>query len=344
MFEEYKGMTDEESATVLSQQAAGVLADLIEGTEAEILEAARYLADEYLQVGDSLLLISSTTGLPVAKIREQDIWQPPDTFREDGSIVKQPPRIRPDLEGFLVRWHFERAREQVLALDLADRVMQTSALPANSNPQLMTVTKEGRDALVHQLRQDLPELMGAVGGINKTFLELFDFTTPSKTGLEEYRGLTAVAHVRTYMADHKARNFQFDQMGLTRAVIGSQWVKEFARTLSQLTHAVHPVGPVPFGTYEGTGQLWVAGGSDLEALYTTHPFSRIYPVEGARPLVIIEPVGHLVVRNFEVVHRMIEARWEIVAQVEYDMWVNWGAVQALVFTDLPVKTHVAEVV
>jgi hypothetical protein len=82
----------------------------------------------------------------------------------------------------------------------------------------------------------------------------------------------------------------------------------------------------------------------LEALYTTHPFSRIYPVEGARPLVIIEPVGHLVVRNFEVVHRMIEARWEIVAQVEYDMWVNWGAVQALVFTDLPVKTHVAEVV
>lgn len=340
VFEEYKGSTDPDSSRALASILADTLRGVIEGSDADIEETARYLADEYQQMGESLLLVSSDTGLPIACIEDKDIWQPDLVPREDGTMAKPQARLNPALSSFLMSWHFEREREKRLAEELATRVLQTQALvEAGGSSNLRTVTRDGRAKFVEHLRAELPGILpGSVQGPAGEFLKFVDFTEPARK-LPAFCGFTAIARTRVVLADHKARNFRFDEMARVRATIGVQWVKEIARTLSHLLHAETPCEVQSAVSLNPDPILWVGEVDSIPAL-------RQFTVEGARTFEITSTgVGaHVVLKDFDVKHRLLHDRWEFAATVMYDMWVDTTKMRAVKLTDLPVREFRAEVV
>jgi hypothetical protein len=344
LFEGYKGFPEEESVATLARQAAQILAEKLQGSEAEIQEAARFLADEYMQMGDSLLVISTTTGLPVAKLTEKDIWQPPPTTREDGRLVPQRPRMRPELEGFLVRWHFERDREKALVEELSARLATTQALTENGDRRLAAITREGRATLADELRAQLPTLLpDAQSTLARQFMRSFSFEEGDAAG--GYRGFTAVARTHTLIADHKARNLKFDTMNVMRAKIATDWAREIARTVSHIAHDHLNVDLVKFAEYRADGAMWIVGDpNEFQALLTTFGPQGKFLVEGALTTVLAASIGQMVLKNFDLKHRVLHDRWEFAATVEYDVWLNFNAIAALKFTGIPPRTHVAEIV
>ncbi len=204
LFASARDAKDSDIREKLSEAVLDVLYGTIKGDEAEIREAARYLVDEFFQLpADAAYLISSETGLPVARITDKDIWQPPPVMREDEEgntrMVPQRPRLRPDLEGALIRTQSEKHRENRLVTELASKVLQTTALAQLGDPRLATVTSGGRAEFVEKLRADLPTLVpGDLRGKARKFLDHFDFE--EQPGVEVYQG-TAFGHLAVAVED-----------------------------------------------------------------------------------------------------------------------------------------------
>lgn len=351
VFEQFRGQPDK--ADALTEIVLDFLYSLIKGEESEIREVSRYLVDEFFQLGDTGLIISRETGLPLARITEKDIWQPPPVAREnpDGSMrmVPQKPRLRPELEGALVRHEFERGREHTLLKDLSSRVLQTSFLKEQGDRRLATVTRAGRADFVEALRADLPSLLpGDTRGKARRFLDFFSMSEPygeALEGLEAFPKLTAFARVDVSIADHKARNFRHDQAISIRARLSGMWVHNIAGKISSLAHELHPGEPIDFGTVYNDNSFWVAGGSVLDALHQILSSTEVLPVQDhLGPITLKGPAGHIVFRSFDIKHRVVSDRWQIAASVDYDLWIDWNSVTTRNLTNVPQRAHLAEIV
>lgn len=350
LFAECTREMDDSTAGDVSKLVADVLKEKLEGSEADIRETARYLLDEYRQIGDSVLLISSKTGLPIYKIKEEDIWEPPPVARESftpegTSLVKQveqKPRLRPEIESFLVHWEFEREREAELEKELTRKVLQTTALAEVGNPKLLSVTLEGRKRLIDRLREDMADILPkGLLGQSKRFAEYFKFEAPEGLPhLKAFPGFTAYGKTRVLMMDQKSRNLQFDEMAIARVTITNKWVQEIARTISQILPNEFEVSPQDFREYAPVGHLWVTSEPGVESVVSPN----FFPVPGAKTFAIQGGAcGFVHVRNQEISHRLIHDRWEILGKLEYDLHLRLDAFQPLEFTNLPAPVHYAEV-
>src|SRR5262249_48618351 len=65
-------------AEAITEAIIPLLQEELEGSPAEVAEVARFLADEYVQIGDAVLVIDRETGRAIARITDEDMWQPPD--------------------------------------------------------------------------------------------------------------------------------------------------------------------------------------------------------------------------------------------------------------------------
>jgi hypothetical protein len=317
----------------------------LEGTPEELRQAALYLADEYFQIGDALLIVSRDTGRAIARITEADIWEPSKQRREDGSLIKALPRLRPELEGFLIQWVFDQSHEAQVKADLAKRSTNTAFLAQEGDPKLRVVTRTGRLEIVQQIRERAPEILGSLRGLTKDFLDAFEI----KTSEGAYVGSLiprSVAFCRTQMniADQRAINLSFDVPTQQRSAIGSSWVREILRTIA-LSHPYMKsleYTSITESDLEGA-HLWAGNHSAVSVV--KFPGKSILYIESERA-VGFKPgkVGTLVLHpeTYNVRSREVVNRWEVAASVEFTVWVDWSRVVGRIITNPPFQAKVIE--
>lgn len=316
----------------------------------DALEAATYLADEYLQLGEGIHIVSTETGKITATLSESDIYQPAPVPRESGGLAVPLPRIRPDLEGLLTTWSFERGREEQLTEALALRANQTDLLREEGDPRLRIATRSGRSEIVREIAEDTPRsLLERAGGSAAAFLRHFEIRTaapdPSE-GLEEVHGV-ASAQSRMGIQDPLTTNLHHNRQGILRGVFAQAWAREMARRLSVEAHQRGSVPPVPsdqigLSDFSGT-DMWVVSPDALQLVRElSEKQVTLMPVEGAYPLGLSNRrVGVLVLpESFSAESRELFNRWETAAILEFSLWVDWSAIRVLRISDVPLEPEV----
>lgn len=348
--EKFKGDKDADAAAKLAGELQSLLAEHLDASSEDLSETAKYLADEYLQIGDAVLIVSRDTGMPIAKVTADDMWQPNLVPRDNGGMATPLARLRPELEGFLVRWVFERAREEKIVEELANRVATTDFLAKNGDPRLYATTRAGREIILEDLRSALPDLIPtAVGGSLGGFLRLLlNVGEPTDKSGKSYPGFKAYARINTPMMDHKSRNLFFDIIGTHRSLIATQWGREIARTISRLAHADQKVCEQDFPNLAEAKGLWVAPPEEAAAMRSKFaPYCFVIPIEGASTFCVKDPcasIGNLVLGKTDIVQREVHDRWEIAATLDYDLYIEWSAISPVHFTDLPAPEVSAQIV
>jgi hypothetical protein len=332
------------STTQLVDAALPLLEAKLSASTEELRQAATYLADEYFQIGDAMLLIDRRTGKALVKITEEDIWQGPEVRRESGALAKPLPRLRPELEGMLVQWVFDRERDSGVEAALAARPGQTAFLAEEGNPRLRAATQEGRQAIVRDVREAADTILQGLRGLPLDFLNAFDVRTedgayPGSFVTRE----VAFARTRTNVADQRTVNLRFDLLAYQRGAIGHSWVREIVRSLAQ----AYPLPrKVDYGDLTvadlGGAPMWATNGHAMSALTRTSGVS-VLVIEsdvaiGLRP----GKVGTLVLHpgTYDVRSREVHDRWEVAASVNYSLWVDWSRIVGLQIVNVPVQAVV----
>lgn len=305
-----------------SEKLADVLGAALEtaldvsGQEAQ--EAARYLADEYFSTPpEGILLVSRETGRSVARITEEDLWEPPPAPREDGTLVAQPTRLRPDLEGFLVHWYYERTREQEAFAALAEWQAKTSTA--------MVITRKGRESLAERIRESLPSILSDLRGTSMDFLVALghgtDPTIPE--GFESLGRMSATASLEIPLADLRAFNYRFDAFRAYRAAIGSAWVGLMAEKLIEASPRPEGRPQDPWGH-----RFWLAAGDWTHTCVGQRV--PVIPVSGdvsvgcdpGNVILTVHP------ESYALEALEVHDRWELRATLEYTLWVRWEGVKS----------------
>ena len=320
----------------LADEMQPTLEATLEGTPEALREAGLYLADEYLQGGDGIMLVSRDTGKVLARLSEEDIWQPEPIRREDGSLVKPLPRIRPDLEGFLVQWAFDRGREQ--------KAVQALAPWAAGTVAAKQVTREGRKSLTQHIEADAPMLLAQARGGARGFLEGFELVEAdvvAGTGLMALPRATAYARTRTPLADLGAFNHRFDVLASQKGVIANAWVGEMARMLAESCPEARRIDMAAFWDGEvAWPPFWVAPANAVD-VFRRAGVQALF-IESTRALGMTKRVGVLQIHpgSYRVGSREVFDRWEVGASVDYTLWVDWSAVRGATIEGLPVASVV----
>lgn len=335
----------EQAVEALGDQLASRLAGLWGGNFIEALEAARYLADEYSQIGEGILIVSSQTGKVIAKLDEKDLYQPAPVPRESGGLALPLPRIEPGLEAMIVSWVFEKGREERIEALLAERANQTALLREEGDRRLWIATRKGRAALAHSLSEDHPmTLLSRSGGTAGAFLKHFELT------LQPPEGQTAAVYrLETTMAlrvhDPLTTNLQYDRLGSMRGAVAQGWVRDLGRQIAEDAHR-----QVPFWTISAeeitkswiqTSETWVA---DPDVLLAFLKVGRVpvLPVNGAPTIGLKGKLGTIVVpETFEVQNREIFGRWEVLATLDVKVYLpDWSLITTAVIQGLAITAQV----
>lgn len=295
-----------------------------------IHEAAQYLADEYAQIGNAVLVIDRITGRAITKISDEDIWQPALVPRESGRMAQPLARLRPDLQGFIVSWIFNEHRDEAIRTAIAARLHQTTALAEDGDPRLLPVTRAGRAQIVENLRGMLPEILKNVQGSAKAFLNCFLVreTPPENPSYRALMRCTAHVQSRQGVQDARTFNLRHDRTLALQARIGTGWVREVARTFTLAAHREKAPLVSPEGTALPQGH-WIL---PPEAQREAHDRSRVNPlivVEGALSTLCTSGLLGCIIfhpESYELQAREIHDRWDVAAQVEFTLYANWDFV------------------
>ena len=319
---------------------------VLEATPEEAVQVAQYLADEYFQIGDAVLVIDRMTGRALARFTDDDIWTPAPVPREGGGLAQPLPRLRPDIQGFLVSYYFDQAKDAQTLARVQERYPQTLALRDEGNPRLRAVTRAGRANMTDELRDMLPALLGAVQGAAKAFLDHFEIRDNPHLldGLTAYPMATAVARSQQSIADPLTFNLRHDWVASLAARIGTSWTRNIATRVASMAH------PRQFLKAEDIcrealepADFWVV---PPHAYTTFMPFTGgLLPVEDIEPTGLVGHVGIIVVSpsGYTVQAREVFSRYEVVATLDYTLYLDPSKLQGLLLPDMTVDA-MAEIV
>ena len=321
-----RGHTPEWIADNLSIRLAGIWG----GNFAEAVEASRYLADEYFQLGqDAIVLVSQETGQVIAQLSEDDLYDPEPVRREASDHLAQPlRRIRPELAGFIATWNFEKAQEERITALLAARANQTALLRDEGDRRLWMASREGRERVARALSEDHPlTLLEQAGGTAGAFLRHFDLSLDSPpSGALSYR---LEASHSILLVDPTTLNLSYDRLGSLRGVLAQTWIRQIA---GQLSHAVHGRGRSLNWSVDQLSQseieewqTWAAHPDVYLAFRNVAPKLACLPTESVLALGLTGKVGTIYVpASFASGSREIFARWvvrnAIQVAVQIDDW------------------------
>lgn len=328
----------------LSEAIEAPLGEALASTPDEVRQVALYLAAEYLQFGDTLLLISRETGRAIARITEEDIWQPPMVPRESGGLAKPLPRLRPELEGFLYQYVHDHDREARLTSELAVRTRQTAFLAAEGDRRLFVSTRQGRRAIEQEIQARAEGVLEGATGLVREFLMRLAGPTTAPIGL------TALAMARTRMeiSDLVAVNYRFDHATGQYMNLVNEWVREIARTLGIEAHQQRPARVVRHGQLQSSdfqgANFWIADPRVAPSLFA--PGVSVLIIPGARTVGLVgSPVGSLVLTpgSLTVEGREMLGHWDVMGRFQYTLHLDWEKVVALDVQGIPEPLPVVEV-
>jgi hypothetical protein len=317
----------------LVDQLASRLAGLWDGDLPEALEAARYLADEFTQLGEGILIVSTETGKAIAKLDESDLYTPAPVPRESGNFAEPLPRIEPGMEAMIVSWGLEKGREERVEALLAQRANQTALLREEGDRRLWIATRKGRARMAGALADDHPKtLLERAGGTSGAFLKHFDLALDPPEGAGRTYRLETTMALR--VQDTLTSNLQYDRLGSMRGVVAQSWIRELGKQLARdaLKGRSAPVWQASNITYEQIQQAetWVASPEVmlrfLDVMFGKVSMgSMVMPVDGSGTLGLKGKVGTIVVpETCHVQNREVFGRWEVHASLDIQVFIDWS--------------------
>lgn len=310
-------IVDEQALTQLLQEKL----PLDEG----VAEVAQYLADEYAQLGDGILMISSETGRAIARLTDADFYQPAPVPREDGRMVERPLTIKPEVESFISMWRFEDQLEHKIRERVLSRITQTEGLREDGDPRLLALSRGGRRELAGRIEQSIPTIFENPKGIVEDFLQYFPIgTLPEGDSTYVRVQVHPSSFHRRPIQDSLATNLKYDPVTATTAVIATSWIRSLA--LAVLEYQGHNPRQIPLveAAQGRTGGLWVAE-SNLAAALQKHG-CRTLAVPGPEYLAIYVPapagILELPLLEFGIHSREMHGRWTVEAVTEATLWLD----------------------
>ncbi len=332
------------TGTQLGEALFPIFREQIEGSEDEVRAAALYLADEYLQIGDAMLLVDHVTGRAVARITEADIWQPPDVPREHGGMATPLPRIRPDLEAFLYQHVHKRAHEVEIQAQLAARGKQTAFLATEGDRRFQISSRAGRNQITESLQALDNSILESAIGTTRQFFQFFE--SRAQTWLEATLSGTLMARTRMSLTDFLAINYRYNHAGSRHLSLVQDWARELARTVGRLSH--QEIRPRSVAFEDLTAEhlqgacFWIVA-PEMAAAFYRFPGVSVFTIEGVSPVgFLAETVGAFEIRpgSLEVQDREMIDWWEILGQFDYTLSLDHAQIVTLDVTDCPVQVHV----
>jgi hypothetical protein len=305
----------------------------------EAYDAALYLAEEHAQLGQGIYLVDPATGKVVISLSEEDMWQPPDMAREDGSLVPQKRDVKPEIKAFLVTWTFEAKREKNLVASLIAKGEKVGLILDSQSSGLLVATRSGRKQITRGLVEHSPlSLLQEAGGTTGAFLRHFDISTPEedKTPPEAFCGVV-VAQTKMGIQDQSTINLHYNRSHALKGVVTQGWVREIARQLT--LKAKDRFGGVEdilasklCAAHLGDrAWFWIAPPELVGLLHKIKPELMVLPAVGAELVGFLKPkVGQLFLpKDFGAEHHEANDSWEVKGELHYRLLVDWEAVKYL---------------
>jgi len=305
----------------------------------EVVDACLYLADEYNQLGEGYFIVSTETGKTTAVLTEDDLYDPGKMARHSGESVQGLQHIKPSKAVMLTTFYHESAREKDVLNKLSAKYPPINSLQKSN---LRIATRSGRKNLVQELAESDPrELLRRSSGTTGTFLEHFRLEDAPREdrNLDKLEG-GASFHSTQSISDPLTLNIHHNRLGALRSAIPQGWVRDICRQLAQKAFAVKRGLTYDIEELDGKdlewADLWIADPDVYKVLRKLHPTLRAVPVEGVDPIALCGVCGHLVVPSeftVEAVERF--DRWEVRANISYELYVDWKAITVLPLVGVP---------
>lgn len=318
----------EEVGTRLDQAWGGSQADTA-------LECARYLFDEFEQLGEGLFVVSNETGQVVAALTEKDFYDAAPVPREGGGLAERGKQIRPEIHAALFSWVFDAGREQNIVATLAAHAHQTAFLKENGDNRLLVATRSGRRHIVSEFaKRDPHDLLLSAGGTSGRFLQHFEIRdTPPEGDLPEARLILELDSQSTMgVQDMTTTNLHHSRPAALQGALVQGWIREMARHLSVAMPERVQVSQRELTKEHLHGApFWVAPPEAHRYLRRAYPVVEIMPVVGSQLLGFRDgQVGCIVVpREFNASNREWFDRWEVMTTVQVDVWIDWTKLHGL---------------
>ncbi len=350
-----QGRTEEWDGERLAEALRPALAQEMGWSESEAVDVALYLAEEYIQIGDSVLIIDRETGRAIAKVTDDDFWQPAAVPREDGSLATPMARLKPEIEGFLVKWQFDTHRDRDLHAKMAVRGEAAGLILGPTDRRLLPVTQAGRKQFVDELRDVLSTvLVDRLSGSTAMLIRKFKLTEeqPGMTiGVRPTYRCVIPAYKTIPIQDPTTFNLAHDRFAATVSTVGTSWVRAISRIITNFALEncsatelkVTDLRPSTFGP----DRAWIAAPDEYKVMSGTRPGLHCVVTTDSSVIVgVSENAGIIVVdpTSYQCQTREVHDRWEIVASVEVTLWLNPSCLTVFRLDDVPVTGTSVEIV
>lgn len=259
----------------------------------DVEETARYIWDEYEQLGRGHFLVSSVTGKVVARVTSSDVYHPAPMIREDEEggpvhlVHKDTVHLLPQIEAYFVHSVFEEARE----LDYLAYVQSSGVLAAGANSEFFT--RAGRLSLLEKLESTLFT-------DSPSFLKKFLSVYPITDTLETFETFETTIEVVRPLQDLKSYSLRQNFLGSLKNGVAYRLLDQLALWFeARATDGPH-LEPPCFAFAKVWGDVSV-----------TLPTSNVYVGPGA-----------IRIRDFKVLGMEIHGSWYIKATASLDIQVG----------------------
>jgi hypothetical protein len=323
--------TETGSRHIDRQRLLGLLSEVYphEGID----QVSEFLADEFEQIGEGILLISNETGRAIARLSSDSLYEAPPVPRESGNMVERGLRIRPDVEAYLAYWSFENKREADLRREVIARLNQTELQREEGDPRTLVLSKAGRREITRQVHDSVVAAFKNPNGPAKCLLEYLPLGEKSFPFNESCTSISLMlcSCIRRRLQDQLSVNPKYDALTATLASVTSSWARSILGAL--LKEAVRrPLQLEPDGLdallRDRSDGMWVCEPNLARALMDRG--CRVFPVNGPPNVVIrlSREIGYLELNEEKIGtnHREIHDRWTVESVAEVILHVYWDFV------------------
>jgi hypothetical protein len=302
-------------------------------------ETARYLAEEFeARDKTQTLLVSAETGLAVAQIPQDALYQPGPVPREGTDKLATPSmRLKPEIEAAIIQHHHVRGVEDGLIGKLQVRVRSSELQRTEGDARLRIATRTGRKGIAAQLFEELPTLLQDHRGSLGRLLSLCHVNEPVPGSHSVTLELSLFTHASLLVADGLATNFRYDAYGLTRERIRGGWTRSLARAIARSAHR-NP--PAHVGSHTDLGEgLLIAEPDVIRAV--RHANKLLAPDS---PAAILRGSVYLTLGlDHQLNAYEAEARWNVDAWIGVCLHLDPESLEPIVFTDVIESSVLVEV-